>query len=288
MHRSGYKYDYQESAPVPEGSSYAHALSWIEPKTRILDIGSGPGHLAGALSAQGCRVTCIELDAEAAERARAHAHEVHMLDIGVAGWAASIADRFDFAVLLDVLEHLPDPAGVLDEVLGLLAPGGQVIISVPNVAHATVRLPLFLGEWRYEREGILDDTHLKFYSLEGLGALLYEAGLSSSRVERVMRIPKPDLIHRFCSEVPIDPDELNGLLGRTEGFTWQYVVLTHIGRGDDTPPEAYPSTVQLSQDLMQQVSYQNRELERLRRIEHTVEPLLRIRRGLRQLIRFKR
>jgi hypothetical protein len=87
-----------------------------------------------------------------------------------------------------VLEHLRDPAAALVALRCSLAAGGQVVISVPNVAHAWVRLSLLAGRFDYAERGILDRTHLRFFTRRTLGALVTGAGL---RVMRMMSTPAP-------------------------------------------------------------------------------------------------
>jgi SAM-dependent methyltransferase len=72
--------------------------------------------------------------------------------------------RFDWILVMDVLEHTPSPEVFLNEIGKLLAPGGRLLLSVPNVAHWSVRLPLFFwGSFEYQPLGIMDRTHLHFF-----------------------------------------------------------------------------------------------------------------------------
>jgi 2-polyprenyl-3-methyl-5-hydroxy-6-metoxy-1,4-benzoquinol methylase len=88
-----------------------------------------------------------------------------------------VSDRFGIVVLADVLEHFADPLEVLRAAAGLLEPGGRVVISVPNVAHLSVRLQLLLGSFDYTDRGILDRTHLRFFTRKTLKVLVADAGL---------------------------------------------------------------------------------------------------------------
>jgi SAM-dependent methyltransferase len=89
---------------------------------------------------------------------------------------------YDLILLLDVLEHLVDPAGILRRITGLLKPGGHVIASLPNIAHLSVSLPLLVGRrFSYTDAGILDRTHLKFF-VEGTAIeLLNQANLTVTK-----------------------------------------------------------------------------------------------------------
>ncbi|SCB08486.1 Methyltransferase domain-containing protein [Bradyrhizobium shewense] len=86
--------------------------------------------------------------------------------------------KYDLILLLDVLEHLPDPSATLQSLAKTLNPGGRVIISVPNIAHFSVSLPLLLHRrFDYQEAGILDRTHLKFFVEDTAIKLLSDAGL---------------------------------------------------------------------------------------------------------------
>jgi 2-polyprenyl-3-methyl-5-hydroxy-6-metoxy-1,4-benzoquinol methylase len=87
-----------------------------------------------------------------------------------------LSEVFDFVVYADVLEHLVDPADVLKKSKALLDNRGILIISVPNVAHLWVRLQLMMGQWNYTERGILDKTHLRFFTRRSITKLVEENG----------------------------------------------------------------------------------------------------------------
>jgi SAM-dependent methyltransferase len=125
-------------------------------------------------------------------------------------------------ILGDVLEHLRDPDATLADVLTLLAPGGRVIVSVPNVAHVDVRLMLLEGRWEYQGTGLLDATHLRWFTKTSLRAMLANAGLVARRLERVR-------IGRFGSDIVFDTDRpwidaIGFIEADPEAYTFQFVV----------------------------------------------------------------
>jgi SAM-dependent methyltransferase len=158
---------------------------------RALDAGAADGFLAERLTARGWRVTAIERDPEQAARARGRCQEVVVADLGDA--AAMVEGPFDAIVYGDVLEHLSDPLPVLDRLNERLAEGGVVIASVPNVAHLWVRLMLLLGRFEYADRGILDRTHLRFFTRRTFLALLARAGLEVDRLDATP-VPLPLLV----------------------------------------------------------------------------------------------
>ena len=84
-------------------------------------------------------------------------------------------------MLADVLEHLLDPDAALARAAGLLAPGGTVIVSLPNIAYVRARARLARGVWRYERTGIFDRTHLRFFTRRTAREMVERAGLEVER-----------------------------------------------------------------------------------------------------------
>jgi 2-polyprenyl-3-methyl-5-hydroxy-6-metoxy-1,4-benzoquinol methylase len=153
---------------------------------RALDVGAADGFLAELLTRQGWQVTALERDPAQAAKARGRCHEVIVADLDQA--APRLQGRFDAIVYGDVLEHLNDPLPVLVALDRALAADGRVIVSVPNVAHLWVRFSLALGRWDYVDRGILDRTHLRFFTKRSFTALLRDAGLS---VEELVATPVP-------------------------------------------------------------------------------------------------
>jgi len=152
----------------------------------LLDVGAADGFLSELLTRQGWRVTALERDPDQAERARGRCAEVVIADLEEA--ADALSGPFDAIVYGDVLEHLSDPLGTLVALDRALAPDGRIVASVPNVAHLWVRLQLLAGRFEYADRGILDRTHLRFFTRRTFVALLAEAGLD---VEELAVTPVP-------------------------------------------------------------------------------------------------
>lgn len=153
---------------------------------RALDVGAADGFLAELLTRQGWQVTALERDPAQAAKARGRCHEVIVADLDEA--APRLVGSFDAIVYGDVLEHLSDPLPVLVALNRSLAPGGRVIVSVPNVAHLWVRLSLLLGRWEYADRGILDRTHVRFFTRRSFARFLGDAGLV---IEELVATPVP-------------------------------------------------------------------------------------------------
>jgi SAM-dependent methyltransferase len=143
----------------------------------ILDVGAGVGATSAWLRARypGCRTVALEGNPALETELRANCDEVHIVDLN--GRLPEVGAP-DLVLLLDVLEHLADPWSVLRNITAVMAPHATVIVSVPNIAHLSVSLPLLLrGAFKYGDAGILDRTHLRFFVQDSALALLNGAGL---------------------------------------------------------------------------------------------------------------
>lgn len=176
--------------PTVSNTSHAQVMSLVGGAHDVLDVGCSTGYLAEALVARGCTVSGIEYDPAAAEKARPHLAHLVVGDLSTLDLAAEFGERtYDAIVCADVLEHVPDPLDVLRRLLTLLRPGGSVVISIPNVAHGSLRLALLQGRWEYTEVGLLDRTHIRFFTRATLLALLADAGLSAVDLRTTWRDP---------------------------------------------------------------------------------------------------
>ena len=153
---------------------------------RLLDVGAADGLLSRKLMDHGWRVTAIEGDPVLAQGGARHCER--MITANLDREIPEGEGPFDVIVYGDVLEHLVDPLRVLVELDRSLAPTGFVVISVPNIAHLWIRLLLLFGRFEYLDRGILDQSHLRFFTERSLRAMLANAGL---RIVRFTATPAP-------------------------------------------------------------------------------------------------
>ena len=154
---------------------------------RLLGIGTSTGYLTRRLQENGHSVVGIEKDPAAAEEARHHCQEVLTGDIENMN-LQRYANQFDRVLLADVVEHLEEPPAALAKASACLRPGGQLVLCVPNVANIVVRFSLLLGHFTYREKGILDRSHLRFFTWRTAHELAQEAGL---RVVATYATPLP-------------------------------------------------------------------------------------------------
>ncbi|AZR73364.1 hypothetical protein BBF96_08195 [Anoxybacter fermentans] len=144
---------------------------------RVLDVGCGHGHLGRGIKNKipTARVYGVELDSVAGQVARKLLDEVLVGNIETIKLPYQY-EYFDCIILADVLEHLRDPWKVLLKLYRYLAKDGLMIISVPNIRNLRIIDKLLQGEWRYEEAGILDSTHLRFFTIKEIKRMLKKLG----------------------------------------------------------------------------------------------------------------
>lgn len=224
-----------------------HLLLNLVPRDarRVLDVGCAAGELGRALKErQPCHVTGVELDPQAAEQARAWFDHVVCGDI--AEIARDLPGNYDCIVLGDVLEHLSDPESVLRDLRPLLAEGGKLTLSVPNVRHWSVVRDLLEGRWDYTDKGLLDRTHCHLFTRDSLERALRETGFSvmvcdASALEGVQA--PPAIIDALQQAGRLDVSTLG-----EEAAVYQWLV---VAQPDDAP-EPLTSIVILAHNLWEQ------------------------------------
>jgi SAM-dependent methyltransferase len=193
---------------------------------RVLEFGCYEGMVAGLLFERGCTVTGIELDRQAAEMARNVCDRVIVADIEEIDLLGEFKEeRFDVGLFGDVLEHLQDPGKVLVQMRQLLAPGGFIVISVPNIAHASIRLMLLGGNFDYSEFGILDDTHVQFFTYDSIKTLLDSCGYMVEVVDPAEVVISPVRLQEELDPLGVgDLKQITEALSDWKSTAFQYVV----------------------------------------------------------------
>jgi 2-polyprenyl-3-methyl-5-hydroxy-6-metoxy-1,4-benzoquinol methylase len=209
-------------------SSHSVILSYLREGKgqRVLDVGAAQGDLAKLLTERGYEVTAVEGVPALAELAKGKCHKVIVTNLDEP--VPDLGGPFDVVVYGDVLEHLKDPLAALVNINEQLKSDGVVIVSVPNSAHAWVRLQMLFGRFEYAERGILDKTHLRFFTFASFRVLVHEAGLE---IERLKTTPAPlQLVvpERFHGGLLRAAQALNAGLARAwkTMFAYQFVALT--------------------------------------------------------------
>jgi SAM-dependent methyltransferase len=156
--------------------------SMIPTGARVLDVGCGTGSVTKhVISNRGATVIGLEPDEARARRARERGLVVHMVPLS-ADIIESLGE-FDVVLFADVLEHLADPWSILTLAKSALAPDGRIVASVPNVAHWSVRTDIVRGRFAYRESGIMDATHLRWFTEAGVRILFESAGVTVDAIK---------------------------------------------------------------------------------------------------------
>ena len=197
----GEEYDLKPSAD----SSHGVLLRWLDsmPSSRVLDLGCSGGQFAAVARASGHHVTGVDVAAAPGVTDRLDRFVQADLDAGLGEeLIVELGDEpFDVVVMGDVLEHVRHPGRLLADARKLLAPGGSMLISVPNFGHWYPRFRTALGAFDYDMRGILDRTHVRFFTRRSLMRLLDDANLRVVSFDQV-GLPLGALAER--SELGVD------------------------------------------------------------------------------------
>jgi len=220
----------------PDGhDSLAMLARLIAPRTAVLDVGCGPGVLGEYLAAEKqCVVDGIELNPDAAARARRFYHQVTEGDLETMDLEAIGEQRYDCIVCADVLEHVRDPAAVARRLLRTLRPRGRMLLSIPNVSYSGLIAALIDGEFRYTHEGLLDNTHVRFFTRRSLVEWLGNVGLSAVHIDTVqLSLAESEFRGTMLHGMP--PALVDALLSRPDALTYQFIVEAVVA--GESPPE---------------------------------------------------
>ena len=216
---------YLRSIRDGERTSLSVLSSLVTPRSTVLDLGCGSGALGQYLAeTRSCTSDGVTLSEAEAAHARPHYRRVVVDNLESCDLGTTFAgQRYDFIVCADVLEHLSRPERVLDACRALLAPGGRLLISVPNAAYCGLLAELMQGEFRYREEGLLDRTHLRFFTRRSLGRFLAEERWALDSLDTVQReLPESEFQVAFDS---LPPSVARHLLGAPDALTYQFIAM---------------------------------------------------------------
>jgi len=170
---------------LDENHSLRKMLRLVGENKRVIDFGCATGYFSQLLAKKGCRVTGVELNPDAAKFAEQYCEQVIVADLDLVPLAEILPGHtFDVAIFGDILEHLRDPWKILKETQQLLNSEGYVVASLPNIAHGAIRLALLQGRFEYTALGILDNTHLRFFTRKTVEDLFERSGYFLDIIDR--------------------------------------------------------------------------------------------------------
>lgn len=216
-------YDY-EVRPGTDISA-AKLLDWVPEGSNILDIGCATGYMCSALKEyKNCTITGIEINANMASVAKKRCDDVIEGDIQFMDIKKELGEEtiFDVVLMGDILEHLTDPGSVLQKIRPFLKEKGLLLVSVPNIAHSAIIFELLQGKFPYREEGLLDYTHLRFFTKESLINMLESKGFWVTSIERAI-IPAENT--EFRCDISLFPKEIVQFIKNLpDSDTYQFII----------------------------------------------------------------
>lgn len=183
---------YQYEIDLDKGGSPSMILSRVGKNKKVLEVGSASGSQTKILTEQlGCSVTAIEVVQESADIAKQYCEQMIVGDIEQLDLNDVLGDQyFDVVLFADVLEHLRDPASVLAKLKPYFADGGYAVAAIPNIVHASVIMEMALGHFDYRDEGLLDATHIHFFTRASVYEVFERAGFLITGFDRLAKQPE--------------------------------------------------------------------------------------------------
>jgi len=165
------------------GDAHSILMRLIPPKTHVLELGCSSGYLSGYLVREkGCFVTGLDVEPMATKIAATRCNEVYTVDLDRAEVLDVVHGTYDVLLAPAVLEHLKYPDNILTQARSKLTPKATVLISLPNIAHWSMRLNLLRGRFNYTDYGLMDRTHVHFYTVKTGRHLLENCGYKVERL----------------------------------------------------------------------------------------------------------
>lgn len=179
--------DIKRQIETKSNCSYALISAGIKPGREVLEFGPASGYFTRFLAEEKKSVVdIVELSQEYADRARIYARDCVVGDIEAYDWLDRFGDRqYDYIVFADVLEHVKEPWQVLERAIPLLREDGSVLISLPNIGHNAVLAGIYSNDFTYRDYGVLDRTHLRFFTESTARKMIEHAGLRIKHIDYV-------------------------------------------------------------------------------------------------------
>ncbi|MGB5157996.1 class I SAM-dependent methyltransferase [Desulfobacterium sp. N47] len=155
-------------------------LNKISPGSSVLEFGASTGYMTRFMAEElKCEVSIVEIDAKAGKLASQYSVNALFGDIENYEWEIEYnGKKFDYILFADVLEHLKYPSQVLKKAAVFLNPGGRIIISIPNAGYNGILADLWMNRFHYRETGLLDDSHIRFFTYESAKELVVNSGLT--------------------------------------------------------------------------------------------------------------
>lgn len=256
----------QEIENLDSNTSHMQILSMVPDASKVLDIGCACGDLGAYLfKHKHCIIYGMEYDAgsiDVAQKTGAYAH-IEQIDLNAFDIIpSSFPKKFDRIIFGDVLEHLNKPEQVLNKFIPALEKNGRMIISLPNIAHGSIAAQILVNKFTYMDYGILDRTHVRFFTSESIASMM--AGLGLKILSTTRTIWNLQGLHSYTPAHMLPQSVMEFIAGNPHAYVLQYVF--------EAAPSEY-STQTLEQTNLQQLDTLTEvEKKRISLLQESVAP----------------
>ncbi len=223
---------YSKNIPPDLKAAIGWMFDYVKPGSTFLDFGCSTGYFGSLIKkAKNTQVYGVEISKDVAE-AKKVLDGVYSFDLD-GDWPDKIYERkYDYAFFGDVLEHLKYPQAALEKTVKLLKHGSLVFVSIPNIAHMSVRLELLAGNFEYEPTRLMDNTHLRYFTLESFTSLAQRAGYKVTPVDySLVDYPKV-VIEKWLKRVGLGPTpKFWQIADQIEARAFQYKFVLEPAKG---------------------------------------------------------
>lgn len=225
---------YRYAIDPDSDSTAARILRLVGQGRRVLELGTAAGAMTQALTENNqCRVVGVEIDPVSASQARPYCDRLIVGNLDELDLPALLAgELFDVIIAADVLEHLRDPWTCLQSIRPLLAANGRLVLSTPNVGYSGLVSTILNGEFPYQPRGLLDSTHLRFFTRFEVEAALVSAGYIPTEVSDIQLAPEHSEFCQAWGQLP--ESQRQWLLEQPDATVYQFVLAAQPTTSADT------------------------------------------------------
>lgn len=240
---------YDREIGIDDQTSVAKLLRWVPQGATVLEVGPATGVMTRLMKEhRACLIDCLEIDPAAAQKAEPFCRRMVIGNVEAVDLNSHFEiHSYDIIIFADVLEHLVDPWQTLRRVAPYLKPGGLLLASIPNVSHAGLVVELMQGRFRYRRDGLLDETHLRFFTRETVTSLFQSTGFDCVEWDRTVRAPEHSEFAASFAETPKAVKDI--LRARADSDTYQFLVRVTPGEGKGWDSPITESSMRSSESL---------------------------------------
>lgn len=217
----------EKTSHLDENHSHSQIIKRIPRYAQVLELGCGDGGMSRLMREQcDAHIIGIDQNPDIVWQAQRYCDYVFTEDLDDPHSLDALeGEKFDVITLVDVLEHLQYPEDLLMRLKPLLLDEGQILISIPNIAHASMRLELLNGHFDYEKAGILDTTHLKFFTLESIQGLLADIGYMTDEVDYTWHDLPDEVIAQYLQSAGLEPSpQALAKFHEPEAIAYQFII----------------------------------------------------------------